>query len=40
MFAFSILSDTTFPMFSLTVGQPNDTVIKKEAIKPINGRGI
>ena len=39
-FAFSILSDTTLPLFSFTVGQPEDIVIQKEAIKPINGRAI
>jgi hypothetical protein len=40
VFAFSILSDTTLIMFSFTVGEPKDDVMKKEIMKPINGRGI
>jgi hypothetical protein len=40
LFAFSILSDTTSTMFSFAVDQPKDIVMKKEIMKPINGRGI
>jgi hypothetical protein len=34
------LSDTILPIFSFAVGEPKDDVMKKEIMKPINGRGI
>jgi hypothetical protein len=41
VFAFSILSETTLPIFfSFKVDQPNDSVTKREAIKATNGSAI